>query len=301
MENRRYGNIHIPVPGFPGGSEQLKGLSSAVFTAVLWSSSGLLIKLVDWHPIGISGARSLITALLLIAVNRRFRPPRTLAGWGAAISNCLAMTTFVIANKLTTSANAIFLQYLAPAFVAILGIFLLKESLKLIDWVILSGVMCGMVLFFFDRIGPGGTAGNIIAVVSGLSLGVFTVCMRLDSFNKSTKPIDNMIFGNLLTAVISIPFIATGPAPDPHTMLGILFLGLFQNGFTAITYTYAVRRITALSISIITLIEPLMNPVWVYLVIGERPSTFAVVGGAVILVFVTLRTILVLRRARYRR
>ncbi|MBN1686380.1 MAG: EamA family transporter [Spirochaetales bacterium] len=290
-----------PPPDIPGRNEQLKGFSAAVGTSVLWSTSGLFIKLIDWHPIAISGSRCLIAAILLIAVNRRFSVPKTPAGWGAAVSYCLAMTTFVIANKLTTSANAIFLQYLAPAFVAILSVFMLKETLRLFDWLILGGILGGMALFFLDRIGPGGTMGNVIAVASGLSLGVFTVCMRLDSLNSGSRPIDNIIFSDLITAVISIPFIITAPAPGARGMLGILFLGLIQKGVTSITYTYAVRRITAFSLSVVTLVEPLMNPVWVYLVIGERPSPLAVSGGLVILALVTFRTVLVLHRARFRR
>ncbi len=288
-------------PGQALENDQLRGLLSAVITAVLWSSSGLVIKLIDWHPIAISGARSLVAALMLIIVNRRFKAPSSLAGWGAAISHCLAISTFVVANKLTTSANAIFLQYLAPAFVAVLGIFLLKESLRLIDWLILAGVLGGMTLFFFDKLGPGGTAGNIVSVASGFFLGLFTVCMRIDSLNTSSKPIDNMIFGNLLAAAISIPFIITAPAPGSRAIIGILFLGLIQKGLTSITFTYAVRRITAFTISIVTLIEPLMNPVWVFLIIGERPSPLAITGGAVILALVTLRSVTVIRRTRYRR
>ncbi len=286
-------------PVLPERSDQLKGFLSVVATAVIWSTSGVFIKLIDWHPIAIAGSRSLISALLLIVINRRFSFPKTVAGWGAAISYCLTLFTYVIATKLTTSANAIFLQYLAPAFVAVFSIFLLKEKLRPLDWLILAGVTGGMVLFFFDRIGPGSTAGNIIAVCSGLCLGFFTVCMRIDSLNVSARPIDNMIFGDLITAAISIPFIVTAPAPGSRDLLGILFLGLIQKGITSLTYTYAVRRITAFSVSIITLVEPVMNPVWVYLAIGEQPSPAALAGGAIILVLVTLRTVLVLRRARY--
>jgi drug/metabolite transporter (DMT)-like permease len=290
--------IRFPSTGSFRENEQLKGFLSAVITAVLWSSSGLVIKLVDWHPIAISGSRSLVAALLLIAVHKRFRLPRSLAGWGAAIAYALSVTLFVIANKLTTSANAIFLQYLAPAFVAMLSIFLLKEALRLFDWLILAGVLGGMVLFFIDRMGPGEIAGNIVAVSSGFTFALFIVCMRINSVKRSGKPIDNIIVSHLLAVVISIPFVFTSPVPDGRSVLGILFLGLVQIGLSGLFFTYAVARITAFSVSIISLIEPVMNPVWVYLIIGELPSPMAAAGGLVIIALVTLRSTLVLRRAR---
>ncbi len=290
--------IRLPHPGHLKEDEQFKGFLAAAITAVLWSASGLFIKLIDWHPVAISGSRSLIAALLLITVNRRFRIPKTLAGWGAAIASTLSMNLFVIANKLTTSANAIFLTYLAPAFVAVLSIYLLKESLRLFDWLILSGVLGGMALIFIDRMGPGEVAGNILATAGGFCFGFFVVCMRLDSVRESGKPIDNLIIGHLIAAAVSVPFVITSPPPDGRGVLGVLFLGLVQIGLSSLFFTYAVARITAFSVSIITLIEPVMNPVWVYLVIGEAPSTVAVVGGVAIIGLVTLRSALVLHRAR---
>jgi len=290
--------MRFPKIGSLRGDEQLKGFLSAIATALLWSSSGLVIKLVDWHPIAISGARSLVAALLLIAINRRFKLPRSVAGWGAALAYGISVTLFVIANKLTTSANAIFLQYLAPAFVAVLGIFLLKESLRLFDWLILSGVLGGMVLFFFDRMDSGQLAGNIVAVASGLTFALFIVCMRINSVRKSGKPIDSVIVSHLFAMVISIPFVITSPPPDGRGVAGVLFLGLVQIGFSSLTFTYAVARVTAFSVSIISLLEPVMNPVWVYLIIGELPTPLAVAGGSIIIVLVTLRSTLVLRRAR---
>jgi drug/metabolite transporter (DMT)-like permease len=280
------------------GADRIKGIAAMLFTAVLWSTSGLVIKLVDWNPIAITGSRSLIAALLLIAVTRRFRLPKSKTAWASVVSYTLTMLTFVVANKLTTSANAIFLQYLAPAFVAVFGIYLLKEKLRLLDWLILLGVMCGMVLFFLDRIGPGETAGNIISVVSGLFLALFIVFMRLEAVRSGggdSRPIDHMICGHLLAACISVPFVIASSPPDLGSLAGVAFMGLVQIGVSSLFFAYGVARITAFSTSIITLLEPVLNPVWVYLIIGELPSGLAIVGGAVIVVLVTLRSLLAAR------
>ena len=280
------------------GADQIKGIGAMLITAVLWSTSGLVIKLVDWNPVAITGSRSLIAAILLIVVTKRLRLPSSRAGWAAVVSYTLTMLTFVVANKLTTSANAIFLQYLAPAFVAVLGIYLLKEKLRLADWLILAGVMCGMVLFFLDRIGPGETAGNIISVVSGFFLALFIVFMRLDAVRSGGgdgRPIDNMICGHLLAACVSVPFVIASPLPDLGSIAGVLFLGLVQIGISSLFFAYGVARITAFSVSIITPLEPVMNPVWVYLIIGELPSVFAAMGGVLIVVLVTVRSLVAAR------
>jgi drug/metabolite transporter (DMT)-like permease len=155
-----------------------------------------------------------------------------------------------------------------------------------------------MVLFFVDRIGPGETVGNITAVVSGLFLALFIVFLRLDATRSGggRRPIDNMICGHLLAACISVPFIVTSSVPDVGSILGVLYLGLIQIGLSSLFFAYGVSRITAFSTSIITLLEPVMNPVWVYLIIGELPSAAAVAGGGIIIVLVTTRTLVVSRR-----
>lgn len=289
--------IRFPVSRTRPGSDQLKGFSAILITAVLWSTSGLVIKLVDWNPVAITGSRSLIAAVLLIAVTRRFKPPKTVAGWISVCSYALTMLTFVVSNKLTTSANAIFLQYLAPGFVAVLGIFILNEKLRLSDWLILSGVVGGMVLFFVDRMEPGEIAGNVLAVVSGPFLALFILFMRLDSIRGDgiRRPIDVMIFGHLLATLISLPFVVGSSVPDTPSIVGVLFMGCIQIGLSSLFFAYGVVRVTAFGTSIITLIEPVMNPVWVYLVIGELPSRLAVAGGLVIVVLVTLRSALALK------
>ncbi|MFO8089463.1 MAG: DMT family transporter [Desulfatiglandaceae bacterium] len=283
-------------------TERLHGTLVMLLTATLWSTSGLGIKLVSWNPVAITGARSLIAAVLLITFARRFSVPKTPAGVMASISYALCMLTFVIANKLTTSANAIFLQYLSPAFVAVLGIAMLKEMPSRFDWAVLLGVLGGMTLFFIDRIGPGAMMGNVSAVASGLCLAFFIIFMRIDSGQTGGRhtALDNMIFSHLLAAAMSLPAVLTSSMPDFPSMAGILYMGVFQMGLASILFPYGVRRLTAVGTSIITLIEPVLNPVWVFLIIGEIPSLNAVIGGMIIIVLVAVRSVVSIRRASVR-
>jgi drug/metabolite transporter (DMT)-like permease len=279
-------------------TERLHGTLIMLLTATLWSTSGLGIKLVSWNPVAITGARSFVAALLLLAVARGFSVPKTPAGVLASISYALCMLTFVVANKLTTSANAIFLQYLSPAFVAVLGILILKEIPSRFDWTVLLGVLAGMTLFFIDRIGPGAMLGNVSAVFSGLCLAFFIIFMRIDSGQTGGRhtAVDNMIFSHLLAAGMSVPAVSGASMPDLQSVAGILYMGIFQMGLASILFPYGVRRLTAVGTSIITLIEPVMNPVWVFLVIGEVPSFNAMIGGTVIIVLVGVRSVVSIRR-----
>ncbi|MBT3275934.1 MAG: EamA family transporter [Spirochaetales bacterium] len=277
---------------------KMKGILAVFIAAVLWSTSGLVIKMIDWNPAAITGGRSFIAALVLIVVTRRLKAPKSFAGWMAAVSYACAMLTFVVANKLTTSANAIFLQYLSPAFIAFIGVFLLKEYPRKLDWIILAGVLASMTLFFIERIDSGKLAGNLIAILSGLFFAVFVIFMRLDSRGNNTDriPLDNMIFGHLLAACLSIPFILSTPLPDTRGLLGIAYLGVIQIGLSSIFFAYGVSRMSALGTSLITLVEPIMNPVWVFLLIGETPTFLAAIGGGAIIILITVRSITAARR-----
>lgn len=279
-------------------TDRFKGTLVMLLTAALWSTSGLCIKLVDWNPVAITGTRSFVAAVVILAVARGFKIPKTPAGIAASVCYALCMLTFVVANKMTTSANAIFLQYLSPAFVAVLGILFLKEILTRFDWAVLLGLLGGMVLFFLDRVGPGAMWGNFSAVVSGMFLALFIVFMRIDSGRPGGghTTIDNMIFAHLLAFFMSLPVVMTSEPPDLPSVAGILYMGLFQMGLASVLFPYGVRRLTAVGTSIITLIEPVLNPVWVFFIIGEVPSNNAVIGGSIIVVLVAVRSVVSIRR-----
>lgn len=262
-----------------------------VLTAILWSIGGLFIKLIEWNPLAIAGTRSLIAALIILAVVRRPRLPRTFAQIAGIVAYAATVIMFVLANKLTTAANAILLQYTAPIYVALLGAWFLKERVGKADWLTIFLVLGGMLLFFVDDLEEGGLAGNIIALFCGVSFAVSIVCLRSQ---KSASPLETVFWGNALTAVIGLPFMSS-PPQDGKSWLGLLLLGVFQLGLSYILYTIAIKKVSALEGILIPVIEPIMNPVLVFLALGERPGIWSLAGGSIVVVSITIRCVLSLK------
>lgn len=260
-----------------------------LLTGVLWSSGGFLIKLVTWNPVAIAGARSLVAAVLIATAGGFPKLTWSRPQIAAAVFYAATMILFVTANKLTTSANAILLQSTAPVFVAIFASLLLGEKTRRSDWLVIAAVMAGMVLFFMDELSLSGMWGNLIAVASGVTLALYLVFMRMQ---KDGSPIGSVFLAHVLTAVIAIPFVVTNELPTAIGWTGILLLGVFQNGISSILLAYGVKHVTAVSTVLISLIEPVLNPVWVFLLLGEAPSRNAVIGGLIILAVVTVRSVL---------
>jgi len=205
-----------------------------------------------------------------------------------AVSYALMVLSFVVALKLTTAANAIMLQYTAPIYVAILAALFLREKPRYYDWLTIAVVCGGMLLFFRDQMAPGGMAGNLVAIFSGTMSAVFTVSMRSQ---KDGSPVTSVLFGNVLAFVCGAFFMFDG-APGLNGWLILIFLGCVQIGLTFILYSVAIKHVTALEASIITMVEPLLNPIWVFLIVGERPGQWALIGGCVILLTIAALYIL---------
>lgn len=256
-------------------------------TAVLWSLGGVLIKSVEWNPMAISGARSAIAAILLLAVVRRPRFTWSFPQVGGAVAYVGTVSLFAIANKLTTAANAILLQYTSPIWIALLGAGFLGERATWTDWLGIIAVIFGMALFFADDLTQASLLGTIIAIGSGFCFGCLTLFLRKQ---KDDSPLETVILGNILTALISVPFML-GSSPGSRGWLLLATTGVFQLGLPYILYTVAIRHITALDAILLATIEPVLNPLWVLLAIGEKPGPWALVGGAVVLSSVTVRSV----------
>lgn len=257
-------------------------------TALLWSSGGLAIKLVAWNPMAITGVRSALAALTLMVLCKgglhfRLSP----AVIGGAIGYAGLLITNVVATKLTTAANAILLAYTAPVYVALLAPLFLKERTTRTDWLCITMTFGGMILFFLDRLSPIGLWGNIIAVGTGLSYALFTICMRAQ---KDASPVESVILGHGITALCGLPFMFAA-LPDIAGWLGLVYLGVLQQGVSLVLYTWAIKRMGALEAILIMTLEPIFNPVWVALGYGEVPGPWALAGGVVVIGAVTLRAI----------
>jgi drug/metabolite transporter (DMT)-like permease len=256
-------------------------------TAALWSIGGLLIKLVDASPLAISGARAAITSVVLLVYLRKPKFNWSVPQLGAAISCSATAILFVTATKTTTAANAILLQSTAPIYVAVLGAWLLKEKATRYDWLTVAVVMGGMGLFFIDNLSIVGLWGNICAALSGISFALFTIFMRMQ---KDGSPMESILLGNLFTAIIGLPFLYQS-APSPSGWIYLLILGVFQLGIPYVFYTVAIKNVTALEAVLIPVIEPILNPVWVFMILGEIPGPSALIGGAIVLISITLKCV----------
>ena len=261
--------------------------------ALLWSTGGLFVKLISWNPFAIAGIRSLIGGCVILVFLRRPRFTWSFAQIAGAVCYAACMIAFVSANKLTTAANAILLQYTAPLYAAVLGWVFLKEKAHALDWVTMAVVIGGMLLFFMDSLTLGGMQGNLLAMLSGVFFAGAMVCFRAQ---KDGSSLESILLSHGITLVVSIPFLWQG-APSLAGWGALAFLGVFQIGLPSLLLAHGMKHVTAVQSLLTAVLEPLFNPVWVFLVLGERPGPRAMVGGVVILVAVTARSVLSLRSA----
>ncbi len=252
--------------------------------AFLWSTGGFLIKLVDLSSFQIAGLRSLITASMLLVVIKKPTLKFSLNKILGAIAYASMSIFYISATKMTTAANAIMLQYTAPIYIAIFGGWMLRERATKKDWVTILFVIFGMVLFFFDDIGGGMLKGNIIAIFSGVALAFNTIFMRRQ---KDENPLENVFWGCILTFIVTSPFSFT-KMPDTKSIVGLFLLGIFQLGVSYILYSKAIKKVPALEATFISLVEPILSPIWVFLAVGEIPGFFSVIGGIIVLTAITI-------------
>jgi drug/metabolite transporter (DMT)-like permease len=265
--------------------ERHRAIGFLIATAILWSSAGLLIKMISWNPIAIAGMRSAIATLVLLVFLRRPHLTWSSAQIGGALAYTATVILFVLANKLTTAANAILLQYTSPIFVALLGAWFLGERATRLDWTTIFVVIGGMTLFFLDDLTTGGLWGNVCAIASGVTFACFVLFMRKQ---KNDSPLESVFLGNILTALIGFPFMFEA-MPSASSWVGLILAGVLQLGLSQVLYAAAIKHVAALEAVLIAVVEPILNPVWVLLVMGEAPGPWALLGGLVVLVSVMIR------------
>lgn len=281
----------------PRSRDMNLGIWYMALTAFLWSIAGLFIKVIDWNPFAIAGMRSLISSLVILAWLRRPKFHWSLAQVGAAVTSAATMLLFVSANKTTTAANAILLQYVGPVFTAIIGAWLLKERARWEHWAAFFFVAVGMVLLFMDKLGGGRLLGNVLAVLSGLVFSFYYIFMRMQ---KDASPLESILLAHWLTAGLGLGVALFLPLPvfTWKAAGAIAMLGVFQVGLSALLFTAAIKRIPAVFANLIAVIEPVFNPLWVFLALGEAPGLNAIIGGAVIISAVTGASIVSARRTQ---
>lgn len=268
--------------------EKIKAIFFILIAAALLSTGGLLLKLVDLPPMTIAGSRAIVSTIVVWLYVKKPNFTFSKAQLSGAICYSLMVIGFIVANKWTTAANAIVLQFSAPIWVAILGVWILKEKIRGYDIIAIVFVAIGMLLFFIDDVDGGNLAGNIVAVLSGVALAGVTISLR---FQKNESPVETTLLGHIFTAIVGLPFIF-GVVFTTMDIIGILLLGVFQLGIAYIFYSIAIKHLTALEAILIMFLEPILNPIWVFMVVGERPSFLSIVGGLIVLITIIFRSII---------
>jgi drug/metabolite transporter (DMT)-like permease len=268
-----------------------------ICAAVLWSTGGLAIKSVEWNALAIAASRSAIAAVTVYVLIGRPRFTFSAVQIGGALAYAVTVTLFVAANKLTTAANAIFLQYTAPVYVALFGAWFLREHPSRLDWVLIVVAISGVALFFIDELSWHGLWGNLCALGSGLAFASLILLLRRQ---KDASPIESVLLGNALTALIGLPFTFSS-WPSPKSWLGLVWLGVFQLGLAYVLYARGIKQVRALESTLISTVEPVLNPLWVMLFLGELPGLWSWIGGGLVILAATVRGVLTAKNSSHGR
>jgi drug/metabolite transporter, DME family len=261
--------------------------------AIIWSTGGLFIKATSLSGIELSFFRSLFAAVTVAIFTRR-------EGFGLNVVTALTsvlyaalLVLFALATKKTTAANAIFLQYTAPVYVLVLEPLFYKEKFRRRDLITVACCIGGMSLFFVGKLRPEDVQGNLLALGSGVCFGAYFLLLRHPKARDVNRA-SSVIYGNLLVVLVAAP-VGLGAISN----IGLLdlarvgYLGVVQIGIAYVLFTLAMARgVRSLDAGIIAYIEPVLNPIWVFLFIGERPAKWAIVGGAIILASVIAHMLL---------
>jgi drug/metabolite transporter (DMT)-like permease len=209
---------------------------------------------------------------------------------------------FVLATKQTTAANAIFLQYTAPVYLLVLEPLVYKEKFRSRDFITVLVCIAGMTLFFVGKLRPQDVSGNLLALASGFCFALYFLLLR-HAKARAVNRASSVIYGSLLLVVFTAPAgLAAIPRLNLHDALAVLYLGVVQIGLAYTLFTVAMARgVRSLDAGIIGYIEPVLNPIWVFLVLGEKPSSWALLGGVIIIVAVISHMLLDARETRARK
>jgi drug/metabolite transporter (DMT)-like permease len=265
-----------------------RGILLIAGAALLWSTAGAGIKGIDDPPLKVVFFRSAIAAVALL-VHFRPRLRRPTAGFLVGLV-CYAacLITFVTATKWTTAANAIFLQYSGVVWVLLLSPIVVKEPRRARDAVAIAVAFAGMALFFLGRFDAHGRVGDAVALLSGLFFAGLVLTLRRE---RGVGAEAVVAWGNVVTAAVVLPFVASDLALTPSSAAVYLFLGVFQLAVAYSLFVRGIRSVTATEASLVGMLEPIANPLWVLIFLGEKPALTSVLGGAIVLGAIAWRTL----------
>lgn len=283
-------------------SQKFSPLLYVLAAALLWSTGGLFIKWTKLSGLELSFYRSFFALITVAFFTRREGVGLNAVSAVASLLYTALLILFVLATKQTTAANAIFLQYTAPVYLLILEPLIYKEKFRLRDLATVLICLSGMSLFFVGKLRPEDVSGNLLALASGVCFALYFLMLR-HSKSRDVNRASSVIYGNLLAVVVTAPWgLAAMRNLDRFDHFTVVYLGVFQLGLSYTLFTFAMARgVRSLDAGIIGYIEPVLNPVWVFLVIGEKPSQWALLGGAIIVTAVVVHMIVDARQSKVQR
>ncbi len=281
-------------------TEKNKAYLEMVIAAALWSIAGIFIKMINANPFTIAGLRSFFSACVVAVFMALTREKFKISRYSllASVALMLTFNAFVTANKLTTAANAIVLQFTAPVFILLINLIFFKQRAKIIDVLAVILTLLGISCFFFEEMSSGGVLGNIIAVLAGLFMAFMYVLVGKAA---PEEKMSSIFLGHIFTALSGcavgaiLPSFA-GSIPealsasfniDAMGWICVIILGVFQLGIPYMLVAASSKHCTALAASLIGVLEPLLNPVWVAIFDGEMPGATALAGAVIIIVSVS--------------
>jgi len=275
-----------------------KGLIFISFAALMWSSGGLFIKVLSLDAYQISFYRSLIAVLTIVIVSllkkKSLKFEFDIVSILCSVTYAFILILFVIATKLTTAANAIFLQFTAPIYLLFLEPIFLKTKFEKRNLIALIFCLIGMSLFFFGKLDFSNIKGNLFAIGSGICFALFSLFLKWKKqLHKTKSTIIYIVVGNFLVCVFCLPIVFDKLLIDSTQFLILIFMGVFQIGISYIIFNEGIKYISATESMIIAMLEAVLNPVWVFLGVGEVPTVYAIIGSIIILLAILWRNFFV--------
>ena len=258
------------------------GVLCVFAAAVLYSIGGLCMKVIPWSGLSINGGRTAIALVVIGAYLAAVRHPLRMNRWVLVGTLCIFLTNtlFAMANKMTTAANAIVLQFTAPIFVILFTLLFWRKRPQRLDVAACAVVFGGVLFFFVDSLEMGGGLGNAVALLSGVTYaGVFLMNDMPDS-----DAISSVFWGDVLSALVGLPFLARETEFPPSALVSLLVLGVFQVALAYILLTIGLKTTPPVTASLVSGIEPVLNPILVAVFYHETMGRFALAGAAIVIV-----------------
>ncbi|MBQ7241392.1 MAG: EamA family transporter [Firmicutes bacterium] len=268
--------------------ERKKGMLFIFVCACLWSFTGLMTKLIPWNPIMLAGWRALASGSVMFVYMKMTHKKIRINKQSLLVGASVASSAFlcIAGHRLTTTANAVVLQYTAPVFLVILSKAFLKIKYFKKDYIVVAIVMAGIVLFFLDELSPGNRIGNICALVSGVTYA----CMFLFTGNADEEMrYSGILIGAAMTFVVGAPFTFKYAYQVTPVTFGLsMLMGSLIHGLPYVFYAISFKSCPPLACSMISSVEIILNPVWVFIAVGEVPGKWAFIGAVVIVATILL-------------